>query len=136
MNRVTRNLNAQVDHEMSLVQRLASRIANGTGGLPFLFLNICAFSCWILINIGAIPGIQPFDPYPFDLLTLAVSLEAILLSILVLLAQNLQSTKDRLRGEIEYEVNLKAELEIAELLGKLDHLHTELVRALREVNAR
>jgi CRP/FNR family transcriptional regulator, cyclic AMP receptor protein len=114
---------------------LASKIANSTGGIPFLLLNGFVFSLWIVVNTGAVPVLPPFDPYPFDLLTLTVSLEAILLSILVLLAQNLQAAKDRLRGEIEYEVNLKAELEVAELHGKLDHLHTELVRALRERNA-
>jgi uncharacterized membrane protein len=74
-----------------------------------------------------------FDPFPFGLLTMVVSLEAIILSVLVLLSQNRQAAKDRIRGDIEYEVNLKAELEIAQLHEKMDHLHTEALRRLEEL---
>ena len=63
-----------------------------------------------------------FDPYPFGFLTLAVSLEAIFLSVFVLLSQNRQATKDRVHADIEYDINLKAELEIAHLHEKIDRL--------------
>lgn len=133
MSRVTRNLNTEVAHELGLFQKISSWIADFSGSFLFLILNAAFFLTWILINVGFVPGIDPFDPYPFGFLTMAVSLEAIFLSIFVLLAQNLQSAKDKIRGDIEYEVNMKAELEVAELHAKVDHLHIELVRLLREV---
>lgn len=74
---------------------------------------------WIAINTIDL-GIPQFDPFPFGLLTMIVSLEAIFLSIFVLISQNRQSEKDRIRSEIEYEVNVKAELEVAFLHEKTD----------------
>ena len=88
-------------------------------------LHVVFFAVWILLNMNWLPGWKPpmFDPFPFGLLTMVVSLEAIILSVFVLLSQNRQVAKDRIRGDIEYEVNLKAELEIAQLHEKMDRLH-------------
>jgi len=80
-----------------------------------------------------VPGIRPFDAFPFGLLTMAVSLEAIVLSVFVLLSQNRQAAKDRIRSDIEYDVNLKAELEIAHLHEKMDHLTAEMARRLAAI---
>ena len=74
------------------------------------------------MNWVNVPGIPQFDPYPFGFLTLAVSLEAIFLSVFVLLSQNRQASKDRVHADIEYDINLKAELEIAHLHEKMDRL--------------
>ena len=71
-----------------------------------------------------------FDPFPFGLLTMSVSLEAIFLSVFVLLSQNRQAAKDRIRSDIEYDVNLKAELEIAHLHEKVDGLTSRLLERL------
>ena len=76
------------------------------------------FAVWIGWNTT----LTPFDPYPFGLLTMAVSLEAIVLSVLVLLSQSRQTAKDHIRSDIEYDVNLKAELEVANLHEKVDLL--------------
>ncbi len=75
-------------------------------------------------------GIGNFDPFPFGLLTMVVSLEAIILSVFVLLSQNRQVARDRVRNDIEYQVNLKAELEIGHLHEKVDHFHQEVMRRL------
>ena len=74
-----------------------------------------------------------FDPFPYGLLTMSVSLEAIFLSVFVLLSQNRQAAKDRIRSDIEYDVNLKAELEIAHLHEKMDHLTAEMARRLAAI---
>jgi uncharacterized membrane protein len=71
-----------------------------------------------------------FDPFPFGLLTMVVSLEAIILSVFVLLSQNRQAAKDRIRSDIEYDVNLKAELEIAHLHEKVDSLSSRVLERL------
>jgi CRP/FNR family cyclic AMP-dependent transcriptional regulator len=85
------------------------------------------FAVWVLWNVA---GPRPFDPFPFGLLTMVVSLEAIFLSVFVLISQNRQSAKDRVRSDIEYEVNVKAELEVAALHEKLDHLQEQMVERL------
>src|SRR5262245_19635842 len=93
--------------------------------MPFLTLNTAWFLVWILINSLDV-GIRQFDPYPFGLLTMLVSLEAIFLSIFVLISQNRQAEKDRVRSNIDYEVNVKAEMEVAFLHEKTDRLYEKM----------
>jgi uncharacterized membrane protein len=100
--------------------------------MEFLYLHIAGFALWISLNVRPLAATRfgGFDAYPFGLLTMAVSLEAIFLSVFVLLSQNRQTERDRVRNDVEYEVNLKAELEIAHLHEKVDHLHGELLSRL------
>ncbi len=81
-------------------------------------------------------GVPAFDPYPFGTLTMIVSLEAILLSCFVLISQNRQAEKDRVRPNIEYEVNIKAELEVAHLHEKADRIHAEMLGHFARVEKR
>jgi uncharacterized membrane protein len=81
---------------------------------------------WIAINTLPL-GIRAFDPYPFGLLTMIVSLEAIFLSCFVLISQNRQGEKERVRSDIKYEINVKAELEVAHLHEKTDRIHVEML---------
>ena len=74
-----------------------------------------------------------FDPFPFGLLTMVVSLEAIILSVFVLLSQNRQVARDRVRNDIEYAVNLKAELEIAHMHEKFDRMNAEILSRLEAI---
>ena len=135
--RVSRNVNEEIADELTWVQKLANFIAEFSGSMAFLFVNAAMFLIWITANIllasGAVPGAHAFDPFPFGLLTMAVSLEAIFLSIFVLLAQNLQAAKDHIRSDIEYQVNLKAELEVAQLHEKVDDLHAEVLARLHNL---
>ena len=94
--------------------------------MPFLLINVLWFIGWIVINTFNL-GLREFDPYPFGLLTMIVSLEAIFLSCFVLISQNRQAEKDRVRSDIEYEVNIKAELEVAHLHEKTDRIYTEML---------
>ncbi len=80
---------------------------------------------WIGVNTLPAKDSQ-FDPYPFGLLTMIVSLEAIFLSCFVLISQNRQAAKDKIRADIEYDVNVKAELEVAHLHEKVDHIHEQM----------
>ena len=114
--------------------KVADWISEFSGSLPFLFIHIGLFFVWIVLNVGPLaPPFGGFDPFPFGLLTMCVSLEAIILSVFVLLSQNRQVARDRVRNDIEYEVNLKAELEIAHLHEKFDHLHAELLQRLTKI---
>lgn len=124
----SRNVNEEIEDNRTVIQKSADWIAEFSGSIPFLGIHILLFAIWIGWNV--IPDLTHFDPYPFGLLTMSVSLEAIILSVFVLLSQNRQVAKDRVRSDIEYDVNLKAELEVAHLHEKLDHLHAEVNRRL------
>lgn len=123
--RAARNINVEMEIRSSTMEKLADLIAKFSGSIVFLLINAAWFVFWVGWN--TIPGLPHFDAYPFSFLTMVVSLEAIFLSIFVLISQNRQAAKDRLRADSEYEVNLKAELEIIQLHEKVDFLIEELL---------
>lgn len=124
--RVSRNVNEEIEGHATPLQRIADGIAWFSGSMPFLLINAIWFIIWIGINTFQ-AGVPAFDPYPFGLLTMIVSLEAIFLSCFVLISQSRQGEKDRVRADIEYEVNIKAELEIAHLHEKTDRLYENMM---------
>ncbi|MFT3927953.1 MAG: DUF1003 domain-containing protein [Myxococcales bacterium] len=128
----SRNVNVETEDKRTRVQRAADWISDFSGSLEFLFLHIALFAVWIVLNVAPLDHSLAggFDPFPFGLLTMCVSLEAIILSVFVLLSQNRQVARDRVRNDIEYEVNLKAELEVAQLHEKVDRFYEEVARRL------
>ena len=124
--RVSRNVNEEIEEHSTPLQHIADWIAWFSGSMSFLIINAGWFIIWISINTLHL-GIPAFDPYPFGLLTMIVSLEAIFLSCFVLVSQNRQAEKDRVRADIEYEVNVKAELEVAHLHEKTDQLYESML---------
>jgi len=126
----SRNVNEEMEDRRTIVQKSADWIAEFSGSMTFLVLNAAIFLVWIVVNTDLVPHVPSFDPFPFGLLTMAVSLEAIFLSIFVLISQNRMAAKDRIRADIEYDVNLKAELEVAHLHEKVDRLTGEVLARL------
>jgi uncharacterized membrane protein len=133
--RVARNVNVEAEQKLSPLDRVADGIAGFAGSMNFVFIHLAFFSAWVVLNLDVIPGLVAFDPFPFGLLTTAVSLEAIFLAVFVLLAQNLQAAKERVRADIEYEINLKAELEVFHLHEKVDRLHEDVLGRLHRIEA-
>ena len=129
----SRNVNVETEDKRSRVMKIADWISEFSGSLDFLFIHIGIFFLWIVLNSGPLARFGGFDPFPYGLLTMCVSLEAIILSVFVLLSQNRQVARDRVRNDIEYDVNLKAELEIAHLHEKFDHLHVEVLQRLNNI---
>lgn len=129
----SRNVNVETEDKRSTVMKVADWISEFSGSLEFLFIHIGIFFTWIVLNSGPLARFGGFDPFPYGLLTMCVSLEAIILSVFVLLSQNRQVARDRVRNDIEYDVNLKAELEIAHLHEKFDHLHAEVLQRLTNI---
>jgi CRP/FNR family cyclic AMP-dependent transcriptional regulator len=125
--RVSRNANEEMEVHSTPLQRVADWIAWFSGSMPFLMINGGWFIIWIVLNTLILGTAAAFDPYPFGLLTMIVSLEAIFLSCFVLVSQNRQAEKDRVRADIEYEVNIKAELEVAHLHEKTDRLYENMM---------
>lgn len=128
----SRNANQEEEDHRTRVMKVADWISEFSGSLPFLFIHIVVFAVWILFNVGVVgrTSFGGWDPFPFGLLTMVVSLEAIILSVFVLLSQNRQVARDRVRNDIEYAINLNAELEVAHLHEKFDTLHAELLARL------
>jgi CRP/FNR family cyclic AMP-dependent transcriptional regulator len=128
----SRNVNEEEEDKRTTVMKIADWISEFSGSIPFLMIHVVLFALWILLNVRPLAGtgIGGFDPFPFGLLTMVVSLEAIILSVFVLLSQNRQVARDRFRNDIEYAVNLKAELEIAHLHEKFDQMNADLLARL------
>jgi CRP/FNR family transcriptional regulator, cyclic AMP receptor protein len=124
--RVSRNVNEEVEEHTTLLQRAVDWISWFSGSMWFLAFTAIWFAAWIVVNMVPL-GVPQFDPYPFGLLTMITSLEAIFLSCFVLISQNRQAEKDRVRADIEYEVNIKAELEVAHLHEKTDRMYAEML---------
>jgi uncharacterized membrane protein len=124
--RVSRNVNEEVEEHLTTLQKVADWIAWFSGSMPFLIMNGIWFIVWIIINTMDV-GLPRFDPYPFGLLTMIVSLEAIFLSCFVLVSQNRQAEKDHVRSDVEYEINVKAELEVAHLHEKTDRMYEQML---------
>ena len=128
--RVSRNVNEEIEVHTTVLLKIADWIAWFSGSMPFLILNAVWFITWISLN--TLFGVE-FDPFPFGLLTMIVSLEAIFLSCFVLISQNRQAQKDKVRADIEYEVNIKAELEIAHLHEKTDRMYEKMMAAFERL---
>jgi uncharacterized membrane protein len=134
----SRNINVVTEDKRTAVMRVADWISEFSGSLPFLFIHLVVFAVWIGLNIGpfARTAYGGWDEYPFGLLTMSVSLEAIILSVFVLLSQNRQVARDRVRNDIEYEVNVKAELQIAHMHEKVDNMYAAIMARLDRDQAR
>lgn len=123
---IFRALEAKSLRNRSQATRLADYLTGLTSQPAFLFLNIAFFVAWIVPNLGLVPGIEPFDPFPFGLLTMVVSLEAIILSIFVLVSQNRAAQIATLREELHLRINLIAEQEITKSLQILARMEKKM----------
>lgn len=117
--RVPRNVNEEVEEKLTPVQKAAGWLTRSGGSLYFLTFNVTWVTVYVVVNI--LPG--AFDPYPFDFLKVLVGLEALFLALFVLINQSRMTEKDRVRGNIEYEINVTAELEVTHLHEKVDRLY-------------
>lgn len=121
-----KNPNAVIAETATIWQRVSDIIASVAASQAFTIVHVAWFGCWILLNVTASAGLLPaslaFDPYPFGLLTLIVSLEAIFLSIFVLVSQNRQAERDRIRTDLDHHVNVKAHLELINIVQRLERI--------------
>lgn len=121
-----RSFEAQALRSRSFFMRFADDLANTFSSVTFLFINAIWFAAWIFMNVGMVPGIEPFDPYPFGFLTMIVSLEAIILSIIILVSQSRQSYVTSIREELHMQVNLIAEEEVTKSLKMLAEIRKKM----------
>ena len=116
-----RNLNEEDDDQMTFGERVADRVASFGGSWTFIGIFVVFLTAWIILNSVVLIRGQ-LDPFPYILLNLFLSMTAALQAPVIMMSQHRQSVKDRLRADLDYQINLKSELEVAELHRKLDHL--------------
>ncbi len=118
----TRNLNDVAAEQGTFLTRLADAVPSFTGSIASLVFHIVFLGGWIALNLSLFSGLKAFDPYPFQFMSVIVSLEAIFLSLFVLTSQNQQRTRDRIRSDIEFESSINTETKIVYLHEKIDKL--------------
>jgi uncharacterized membrane protein len=129
--RVARNANEAIDEKLSLGDRIADEVARFGGSWNFIGLFMFIMLAWIVINTWVLT--HPFDSPPYIGLNLILSMLAALQAPIIMMSQNRQDAKDRIRSELDYKVNLKAELEIMELHAKMEQLQASLDDQLKDL---
>ena len=109
----------QLEQKRSLIDRIADVIANFSGSMGFVLVHVVWFIGWFLWNTGVLPGVKKFDPYPFILLAMIVSVEGVLLSTFVLMKQNRMQRKSDARDHVNLQIDLLAEKEVTKSLRLL-----------------
>jgi len=120
---VARNTNREFDEQLTFGQRLADRVASFGGSWTFITIFGAILLTWVVLNSFILARYNnAFDPFPYILLNLFLSMLASIQAPIIMMSQNRQAVKDRLAAAHDYEINLKAELEIASLHAKMDEL--------------
>lgn len=125
---VTENIRAVIGEEerlrsqRSLKDRIADAIGTFAGTVGFVLLHLAWFATWVVVNAGLIPGLPRFDPYPYQLLCMIVSLEGVLLSTFVLIKQNRMTLSADRRNHLDLQVNLLTEKEVTKLIQMMEKL--------------
>jgi len=122
---VSRNPNIEEQERLTFGQRVADKVAAFGGSWTFIILFAVILAVWVILNSSALLA-RHFDPYPYILLNLVLSMLAAVQAPVIMMSQNRQSAKDRLKSDLDYEVNLKAEMEVAHLHSKIDHIYERL----------
>ena len=126
------DVNAEFHRRLAVGERLADKIAEFGGSWTFIGSFFAVLVAWIVINTALLRA-RPYDPYPFILLNLILSCLAAIQAPVIMMSQNRQEAKDRLRSEHDYRVNLKAEVEVRTISTKLDRLLTHQWQRLLEI---
>ena len=120
---LSRNIDLEYEEKLSVGDQLADKLAAYGGSWKFIIAFAVILVIWVIIN-SVVLLLKPFDPYPFILLNLVLSCLAAIQAPVIMMSQNRQEAKDRARSQHDYQINLKAELEIRNLHQKIDHLLT------------
>ena len=120
----SKNINVEMDEQMSFGDKLADKVADFVGSWKFLIFFMIGVIVWCILNFVAL-FFLPFDPYPFVFLNLVLAMVASLQAPLIMMSQNRAQIKDRLRADLDYQVNLKSELMLQQLHTKIDEIRAK-----------
>lgn len=119
-------LEEQQDNERSLGDRVGDTIGTFAGTLTFVVLHLGLFGAWAVVNRGVIPSVPAFDPYPFNLLTMIVSMEGVLITTFVLIKQNRMGVRADRRNQLDLQINLLTEKEVTKVIQMLERIAAHL----------
>lgn len=125
------NINIAHDEHLTLGQRVADRVAAAMGSWPFIITQSVILTAWVVLN--SIASITHWDNYPYILLNLALSFQAAYAAPFILISQNRQAEKDRMKADQDFLVNLKAEGEVEQVLASIDNLNSKIDLLLKGV---
>jgi uncharacterized membrane protein len=133
-----KNVDAEFEQNRTHAQILADIVASIVGSWPFIIIQSILLVIWIAVNVvlAMKHSDKAWDPYPFILLNLALSFQAAYTGPIVMMSQNRQDAKDRVRADIEYQVNVRAELGVVELHQKVDRMKEELIDLMVALKAK
>lgn len=114
------------ERKRTLVDRIADAIGTFSGSMWFVGIHVAWFTLWFLVNTGVLPFVPKFDPFPFILLAMIVSVEGVLLSTFVLMKQNRMQQRSDARHQLDLQINLLAEKEVTKALQLLQQIATKL----------
>jgi uncharacterized membrane protein len=130
-------LEADALRDRTLTERVSDDITKFAGSVTFLILHLIFVACWTVVNLGFIRGVKPFDPFPFGVLSVVVSSEAVFLTIFVLISQNRMSRQSEKRAHLDLQVSMLAEQELTTMLQMQQkicmHLGVNVVDEKKEV---
>jgi uncharacterized membrane protein len=132
-----KNVHAVFETQSTLGQRVADKVAAVAGSWPFIIIQSTLLVAWVALNVTA--AIKHWDPYPFILMNLVLSLQAAYAAPVIMMSQNRQAARDRIEAHNDYEINLKAELEVQTILEHLEAQNaalTEIHNAVTLLDAR
>lgn len=129
---VVQNVNEVFDDRLTLGDRISDAVASTVGSWRFITIQSAILVAWLILNITA--WVRHWDPYPFILLNLVLSFQAAYTAPVIMMSQNRQDAKDRLRAEHDYQINLKAEKEIEVVLARLEVQHQAMLRILEHLD--
>jgi uncharacterized membrane protein len=115
--------------------RIADRMAAIAGDMRFIYFSLVFIIGWYVINLGLITGIEPFDPFPFGLLTMLLTVETIFLTLILLISQNRAVSRDRIRNDVEYQVNVQAEAGVREMHSRMEEMEALILKLLERVDS-
>jgi uncharacterized membrane protein len=127
---LAQNANKVIEERLTFGDRVADAVARVGGSWIFINVFVSLMLVWMGLNTWQLLGPEPFDPPPFIGLNLLLSMVAALQAPIIMMSQNRQDAKDRLRAEVEYEVNIRAELEVMQLHQKVDQMRDEIMGLL------
>ncbi len=134
-NPAARNVNIEAEDRLTFGERIADKVATFGGSWTFILSFATVMVTWVIVN-SVILARRAFDPFPYILLNLFLSMLAAIQAPVIMMSQNRQAAKDRLKADIQYDVNLKAELEIAQLHQKVDHIYQSLQANFKNLDRR
>jgi uncharacterized membrane protein len=125
-NFLNKSLESYTEFEEKWTDAFAKFLTKSFGTLKFLILTLVFIILWIVVNLGLIPGISPFDLYPFVWLVSLAQLFSVVLSVTILISQNQEERINEVRQQMDFEINVRAEQEITKILHMIEEIHTKL----------